>query len=179
VIVIGLQDVVVLIPLAAAWLREARTDFGIDLDIETHLNDMQEYMNSDKADVLALQTDDGKIVGYMGIRSFPNPLGRGFDAYEHLMFVHPDYRGMGAVRLIRAAENWAKYHGCNHLILNASYMASAGCDRVCKLYEKMGYRPFEKSYIRAMENNDGMLRKEQGFQRVGHDYQDARTAEVH
>lgn len=148
-----IHDVFSLAPLAQKWLAEGDGSFGIDMDVQTHLGDMQRLADGEDSGVLALLDGEDVIVGYMGIFRFANPIGRGFVANEHMLFVHPDHRGVGGIKLVRAAESWSQQHQCTHLILNASYLASSLCDRVCTLYERLGYRKFEQTFIKSTEPN--------------------------
>lgn len=145
--VIALQDVSVLAPLAQAWLMEVNGDFGIDIDVAAHLKDLQDFVNGEQSDVLGLETESGAIAGYMGVHWFFNHMGRGKFASEHYWYVHPDHRGVGSMRLMNAAMNWAKDKGCSHFLATASELASGLHDKVCRLYEKMGMKRFETTYI--------------------------------
>ncbi|TSA56099.1 MAG: GNAT family N-acetyltransferase [Planctomycetaceae bacterium] len=142
-----LKDVSVLAPLAQAWLMEVNNPFGIDIDVRTHLMDLQSLMDGNFSDVFGLQTTSGQIVGYMGIVRFENPIGKGYIGNEHYWYVHPDHRGSGSVLLIKAAMQWAKEMSCTHFMANASKLASELHDKVCKLYEKMRMQHFETSYM--------------------------------
>jgi len=142
-----LQDVSVLGSLTQSWLLEVNGDFNIDIDVNVHLQDLQRMIHADDSDVLVLLTESGAIVGYMGIHWFYNPIGRGKVANEHYWYVHPDHRGIGSMRLMNAAMNWAQEKGCTHFTANASRLASGLHDQVCAIYEKMGMTQFETMYI--------------------------------
>ena len=137
-------------PIAEAWRNEHKaSDWDIEADIEEHLNDLQSLISSYKSDLLVLM--DKVPVGYMGLTVFKNPMGTELFTNEHYFYIIPEKRGgMGAVRLIRAAQNWAKTKGCKFLLLNASNIASNLHDNTCRLYEKLGFRHFETTYIQRV-----------------------------
>lgn len=146
-----LESANILQPLMVMWSHEANKSFGIDIDVNISMQTLQKMVDNEGSDVIGLFNDKG-IIGYIGIMSFANPIGKGKYANEHLWYVHPDHRGsMGSLRLIGGALEWAKEHGCTQFILNASELASSMHDRVCALYEKLGLRRFETSYIIGIE----------------------------
>lgn len=147
-----LKNANILQPLAVQWVHEADRSFDINFDVGIALRNLQKMIDKENSDVIGLYSDRETIIGYIGIDCFPNPVGEGLCANEHLWYVHPDYRGtMGSLRLIGSALEWAKEHGCTHFILNASELASKLHDRVCVMYEKLGFRRFETSYIVRIE----------------------------
>jgi len=133
--------------IAQNWYAEAcNNNFNLEIDIDAHLSDLQRLANADSADLLVLY-DRTWPVGYMGIAIFTSPLSRQVIANEHYWYVIPESRGIGSVRLVREGLQWAKNKGCSHFIMNASNLASCLHDKVCNLYEKLGMRKFETSYI--------------------------------
>ena len=134
--------------IAEFWEQESVADFGIEIDIKEHLNDLQDMINSDNKDLLVVGDPP---YGYMGISTFINPLGTELMANEHYWYIIPKRRrGMGAIRLMRAAQEWAITKGCSHLLMTASKLASDLHDNVCKLYEKTGFSHFETTYIKRI-----------------------------
>lgn len=150
VIINTTENVERLQPLAEEWLAESNCkDFGIDTDVDKHLWELDSMTKRTDADVLLLMNEE-LIVGYMGIECIENPFGDQIIANEHYWFVVKHARGHGSLRLLWAAKEWAKEKGCSHLIANASYMASDLHDRTCELYERMGMKKFETSYIKEI-----------------------------
>jgi len=141
------NDIEALRPVARSWYDDThRNSFNIDIDIDTHLADLDRLAKSADSDLLVL-IDGTLIVGYMGIEAFTSPLSQQVIANEHYWYVLPEKRGIGSMRLIWLAQQWAKEKGCSHLIMNASNLASSLHDKVCKLYEQLGMKKFETSYI--------------------------------
>jgi len=143
-------DVSVLRPIAVAWSKEANCDaMGLDFDMEAHLKDLQELVDNPDSELFVLE-DENSPVGYIGITKFKSPLGKQFIANEHYYYVLPEKRGVSSVSLLRAVEQWAKLKGCSHILMNASYLASDLHDKVCRLYESLGMKKFESTYIKEV-----------------------------
>lgn len=136
-------------PIAESWkCTSLGNKFGIEIDVNSHLADLQKMVDGEDADLLVLCDD--VPVGYMGMTVFRSPLGNQRIANEHYYYVLPDRRGIGSLRLIMAAKRWAKDKGCTHIILTASTLASDLHDRVCSLYERFGMQKFETGYISSL-----------------------------
>ncbi|MBE3087704.1 MAG: GNAT family N-acetyltransferase [Chloroflexi bacterium] len=129
-----------------SWKQEASREFNIDFDIESNIKHLNDMINGANSTVIGLMDDD-RVIGYMGICIFENPVGKGIMASEHFWYVLPEHRGIGAIRLLEAGMDWARARGCTHFIGNASRLAGDLHGKVCKLYEKMGFTLFETSYI--------------------------------
>ena len=139
-------DATILRPLVARWAKEADQSFGLSLVIEYALADLQRMIQAPNADVLILIADN-VIAGFMGVQAFQSPTGPELVANEHYWFVAPEKRGRGSLRMIDAAKEWAKDRGCTHVLFNASYLAGKKADGVAKLYERLGMKPFERTFI--------------------------------
>lgn len=147
------DDMTLLAPVIKSWINEGRVnEFGFDLNIPSALDDLQSLIKLDSKDLLVLEYSN-KIVGFMGILFFKSPLGVQWIANEHYWYILPEYRGHG-LKLINAARRWAKDKKCSHLILNASNLASELHDKVISIYEKIGMKKFETSYIEQIEGSE-------------------------
>ena len=104
---------------------------------------------NDNTDVLML-IDADEVIGIMGLQKFKSPFGKEYITNEHYLFVKQGHSLSGGQRLIGEAGRWAKEHGCSHLILNASNVASGLHDKVCNLYKHLGLSKFETSYIKEI-----------------------------
>jgi GNAT superfamily N-acetyltransferase len=141
------EKVLQLKPILDSWISECNTEeMGIELDEEVYLKDLQRLVDDENCTLLVLEHEN-KIAGFMGLIIFDSPLGRQKIANEHYFYILPEYRGMSSLRLIRAARKWARENGCSHILMNASYMASELHDKVCKLYEWLGMKKFETTYL--------------------------------
>jgi GNAT superfamily N-acetyltransferase len=141
------ESILKLKDVTESWLNECNVnDFGIRFNLGSFYDDLHKLVNGCTSDLLILETDDGEIAGIMGLTFFKSPLGVQYMANEHYWYILPQYRGNG-LKLIAMAREWAKKMKCNHLILNASMMASDVHDKVCGIYERIGMKKFETTYI--------------------------------
>lgn len=146
----SLDDIEALKPLALEWKRECKgKDFGIELVPEIHYSDLAGLIEDENSELFLLMKKD-RVVGYMGAICFDSPIGNQKFCQEHYWFVSGKNRGRGTLLLLRAIKEWAKEKGCSHLIMNASCLASNLHDRLCRFYEKIGFRKFETSFIKEL-----------------------------
>lgn len=143
-------DVERLRPMCESRMAEMQIDkFGLVLDKDKYKAELQNFIDNPNTDLLVL-FDDETPVGYMGLEYFVSPLGNQKMANEQNWYVMPEHRGIGGMRLFAAATAVAKVRNCSHLIMNASMMASSLHDKLCKLYEKLGMKQFETSFIKDL-----------------------------
>jgi GNAT superfamily N-acetyltransferase len=70
-------------------------------------------------------------------------------AAEYVWYVDPDYRtGTGAMRLLKAYEEWAKEVGCD--MVSMSLFESENRDQLTRLYKKRGYTTKEEVFSKAI-----------------------------
>ena len=141
-------DPVALVPILKQWQVEANGDtFGLELDVHKCISDLRNMVAGEDADILLLIIQE-KIIGLIGLIVFTSPLSEQRICNEHYMYILPKYRkGKNPIKLIRAAEEWAKAHDCTHIMFNASNLASELHDKVCRLYERLHMKKFETTYI--------------------------------
>ena len=146
------DDVEQLRPLVESWkLQAGRTD-GIVLDVEHFIAALAVWLKSGfPATVLVLKSDQGRPLGFMGLCVFESPLGPQFIAQEHFWYVLPEHRSMAVSGMfLDAAYAWAKEHGAAAFSLTASRMANTEMERVCRMYERWGFRHYESSFIKEV-----------------------------
>lgn len=144
--IITLKNTECLLPLINSWKNESDKTFNIDMDEHLYINHLSKMINGNNSTILGLMKND-KLVGYIGIVLFDNPIGKGLMASEHFWYTLPKNRGIGAIRLLEAAIEWSKSKGCTHFIGNASRLASDLHDKVCAIYKKYGMSHYETSFI--------------------------------
>ena len=144
-------DTETLRPVVESWQQIVLDNgFGIIADdVDKFLVELGNLATNEDSDLLALYDDD-EPVGYLGMQYFISPLGRQRMANEHYFFVIPEKRGMSSIGLMRVAKVLAKERGCTHLIMNASNLASTLHDKVCNVYERLGFSKFETSFITGL-----------------------------
>jgi GNAT superfamily N-acetyltransferase len=85
---------------------------------------------------------DGRVVGMIALLVAPHPFSGERTAFEVVWWVTPAARGLG-VRLLRAAEQWARDQG------TVAMQMVAPNARVGAFYARVGYVPVETAYQRT------------------------------
>jgi len=134
--------------IAKSFREHCNNGFDICTDPELLVKDLTGLIDNDSAALFVLRNDI-QVVGIMGMTVFKNPFGWEKIGNEHYWFVLPEYRGH-SMKLFRAAKKWAKHMGCTFFMCNASNLASDMHDKICLIYEKMGMKKFETSYIKKI-----------------------------
>ena len=143
-----------LLPIAMAWESECNSDtFQLIAKASRLINDL---VNISKIGKLFILEKKDIIIGFIGIILFINPLGTEIIASEKYWYVDPQYRkGWGGIKLLRTAMKWAKEMGALHFMATSSFLASELHDQVIQLYERMGMKKFEITYITSLLNEKG------------------------
>ena len=94
-------------------------------------------------DGVVLLSGNGKATGMIAMLAYDHPFSGERTAFEIVWWVEPEARGDG-VRLLRAAEDWAREQGAKHMQMVAPN------DRVGMLYQRLGYAPVETSFQRSL-----------------------------
>jgi len=93
--------------------------------------------------VFFVSGSDGSPTGMIAMLAYDHPFSGERTAFEVVWWVDPEARGDG-VRLLRAAEGWAKEQGIHKVQMVAPN------ERVGALYQRLGYEPVEVSYQRSL-----------------------------
>lgn len=136
-------------PVIESWEKTCDNKFGFDLDTNKFEEDIVSMIGSDHADVLVLRSKGDRLLGLMGLLSISCSLEDSYSATEHYWYILPEHRGQG-IKMIGAAQAWAKEKGCKRLMMNASRLAGRDHDKVCRLYERLGFDHFETTYIKEL-----------------------------
>lgn len=90
---------------------------------------------------------DDNVNGAVGALIYPFYMTGRRTAQELFWWVDPGHRGIGK-NLLVALEEYVKSEGVTSLVMLA--MESSEPDRVGKVYERAGYRPMERTYIKEL-----------------------------
>lgn len=91
------------------------------------------------------ETSDGLVNGMIGLIVIQQPMSGEFIATELAWWIDPAARGGKAgLALLARAEAWAKAKGATRLQMIAP------SDKVCRVYEKLGFQRVEVAYMRAI-----------------------------
>ncbi len=139
-------------PLLEAWHGEVQGNpFGLTLAEDILLAHLEAFRDTTGA-VLVLQSGAGRLFGLMGVCVYPSPLSGEICVEEHMWYVLPEHRSYKISRsFLDAAEGWGKARGAQVFLLTDSLLANKQADRVARLYARLGFQPFETTYIRAIE----------------------------
>lgn len=91
--------------------------------------------------VIFVSERHGAITGMLGAVMFDHPMSGQPTASEMFWWMEPERRGDG-VRLLKRFEHWAKCHGAERI------MMVSPSPEVGRLYDRLGYRATETSYVR-------------------------------
>jgi GNAT superfamily N-acetyltransferase len=93
--------------------------------------------------------DVGPLVGMIGLIAHPHFFCEARAAQEMFWWVEPGHRGSGiAGQLLDTASGWAKERGCQ--MLNMVCVDELDGKAVAKMYERRGFVPLERSYVRFL-----------------------------
>lgn len=141
--------------------RESITNIWHELKDLLHLNSMEtglkderfdpsleRYSSIEQTGIHRMYTirDDGKIVGYCSMFvsnhiHYPD----GIWAHQDVLFVHPNYRGITAVRFMRFVDHQLKLEGVTKILRQVTTKKDFS-----RTLERMGYEPLEVLFARSM-----------------------------
>lgn len=135
-------DIPRLIEMGQRFVEETpyRDLIAIDPD---RLSATVRYVLASENGVVLVSGSDASITGMIALTAYDHPYSGERTAFELVWWVEPEARGDG-VRLLRAAEEWAREQGAKHMQMVAPNA------KVGRLYSRLGYAPVETSYQRSL-----------------------------
>lgn len=94
---------------------------------------------------LFVADERGEVAGMIGVYTYVHPYSDELFATELFWWMDPERRGAG-VRLLRAAEGWARDRGAKAL----QVVAPRSNDRLGGFYERLGFERVETCYQRTL-----------------------------
>jgi GNAT superfamily N-acetyltransferase len=144
------QNIEELRPLAELWLKEHSADnYGLEVDIDVIAQDLMIWLCGEGTVLVAKENDE--VIGMFALFVAPSYLGKQKIAVEKYWYTQRG-RAVAGPKLYIEAVEWARLHGCSHLITSGSKMASDRHDAICRFLERTGARHFETSYIYELGN---------------------------
>lgn len=135
-------DVPALVAMGCRFLAE--TSYGARLRCDpVHMTHFALALLQHHDGHIFVAEQDGHPVGMLAVQCFLHPYSGDRYAAELWWWVNPEARGHG-LRLLRAAEVWAKAHGAVKLHMIAP------TDTIGHLYARRGYVPLETTYERSL-----------------------------
>lgn len=106
---------------------------------DEHKTEMMDILeHSDSQFVAVAESSSGQLIGFLeaSIRPFVEDCHTDQVGYLEGWFVEPEYRMHGVGRyLVRAAEKWARQHGCTEMASDAE----VGNDLSLSAHQRLGY----------------------------------------
>lgn len=140
------QNATLVRPLLERWSEICRgAEFGLDFSVDGVERDLQARLDLGDG-TLILAYDGIELVGFFAVFKTKSSLSEQPIAVETFWFAVPNHKLAGPA-LFHNARLWAKNHGCTHLVVSGSRLASGLHDKVCSFCERVGMKPFETVYI--------------------------------
>ena len=137
-----LEDVDRVVEMGGRFAAETAYKDFISVDPERLQEMVTRLIESDGA-VIFVSGSDATLTGMIGIVIYEHMWSGEPTAFELVWWVEPEARGDG-VRLLRAAEAWAREKGIEKMQMVAPNRKVGG------FYERCGYAPVETSYQRSL-----------------------------
>lgn len=147
-------NVELLRPIGEEWHKAIKKNiFGLTGNVDKFLNSLDTMIKKSRKVLFAL-ISDGEPVGVLAMEVNVSPVSDDLYAHECFWFVMEEHRGVSSLRMLKAAEKWARKAGCTHFMMVASERAFCntfdGADRVGNLYERFGMNKLETSYAKRL-----------------------------
>jgi GNAT superfamily N-acetyltransferase len=137
-----LADVPRLVDLGIRWIGEGPYAAHITPSAEAMAKLAAGLIEADHGLILVYERA-GRILGMIGVIATFHPYSGSPVMSEMFWYVEPESRGVG-VRLLRAAEEW----GRSHSIVDSIMISPS--PKVSAFYERLGYKPLETQFIKAL-----------------------------
>lgn len=131
--------------IVAMGLRfAAESDYGSKLPVvpDVIARTVARVATSDEGLLLVSESEES-LTGMIALVLYEHPFSGERFASELVWWVEPEARGVG-VRLLRAAEEWARGSGAGRMQMIAPN------ERVGALYDRLGYSKLETTYQRSL-----------------------------
>lgn len=144
----SLDDCEVIVDLGEGFFTEAGWQDIADYVREDCLRSLQ-FLATDETGILLVAEEDGEIVGMAGGLVSPLYFNLSHKTGQELFWwIKPGQRGAAGLRLIDALEQSARARGCTSWAMIA--LDHIDPERTAKIYERRGYRPSERTYIKRL-----------------------------
>lgn len=131
-----------MIEMGSRFVRDTKYAGQISNNTEAMQALLESMMAQPTALLLVSETDEG-VNGMIGMFLFEHPMSGDMVASETFWWVEPESRG-GGVRLMRAAEQWARGHGAVRMQMIAPTR------NVGEFYKRVGYEEVETTWQREL-----------------------------
>lgn len=136
------DDIPFVVRMGVRHLRSGGYDGTIEPD-PAAIADLAHSLIGSERGLLLVSEENESVSGMIGMIAAPHPYSGALIAMEMFWYVAPEARGAG-VRLMRAAEEWAKSLGLSHILM------AAPDEKVAHFLERSGYRRVETNLIKRV-----------------------------
>lgn len=147
------QDTDAIVALGAAFLASSGYAAQIAYN-PAHMGHLVAGLLGRPDAAIFVSETDGQIVGVIGVALFDHAMSGERAATEVTWYVHPAHRGQG-LKLLRAAEEWARAHGA------MIFQVTAPTPDLAVLYPRLGFEyvetAFQKRFVPLPIVVDGVL----------------------
>jgi len=140
------QDLEELLAGGASFFAEGQMPGGFDS--EAFIKSWAHLIDTEIGCVFGLYGEDGVIHGALGGILAPDIFNGHTVAIEAFWYVLPEHRGSGAIRLVKAYEDWARSRGARRVSM--VHLLNLQPGRLGDLYVRLGYRAVETNYIKDL-----------------------------
>lgn len=107
-------------------------------------------LQADMGTIFAVRGEGKRIEGLLGAGFIHDPFNGWLTAAEQFWFVHPECRNSSrvALRLLDAFEEEAAVRDCKRILM--VHLEGEYAEQLRRLYERRGYRPFERTYTKEL-----------------------------
>lgn len=134
--------------LILAGLFHAESHVGLEFDDRHTEASFKRFIETPEFCLMIVEEQE-QIVGMLAGVAFPNYFSAKMQAQEMFWFIDEDYRCAGFGKaLLGEFEKWAVSKGATELAMVA--LTSLNLNEVTKLYESLGYREIERSFVRVL-----------------------------
>lgn len=142
------EDIDKLYPIRLAWEKDAQwKEFGFTPNAIRFLETLY-YLTTEH--VLFVMEDNEEIKGLMGLVLDQLSFADEILAEERFFYVLPESRGPNSVKFLKYVIQQAKDLGADQFCITASHVASNKSDKVAKLYERLGFKLYESTFIKEI-----------------------------
>lgn len=130
--------------LALNKIQHQESDFHyLNIDMKKLKNSYLNSINNPKLRVFVLE-DDGKIVGCCAVSLVQYLWNYDCFVQDHFYYLYPEYRkGLVALQLYRAVENWARENRAVEIHFNYGHGSN---EKMPKFLNRLGYEKYSEHY---------------------------------
>lgn len=132
-----------MVAMGQAFIAEVYSDW-IDQNPEQMAALLERLITSGDDSIVLVGEQDGRLTGMVGMVAFAHHISAERVAGEVFWYAAPDARGSTGIRLLKAAERWARERGAK------VFQMIAPTAKVGQIYAALGFSPVETTYQKAL-----------------------------